>query len=449
MRRSSEILTELNLENLKELESTYVDCLQNKPTPASSFISKIMKMEYELDKKFTKSFVSNNGIWYLLSSSVITVCVNDDGLFAIYLKLCGNNHHLDAIQLTDADLPPLCMALSLKPCITMLDLRYNCIKDNGSEKLCEFLKVDSLLEELNLMGNDITEKGAEFLADSLKSNRSLVILKMTGNPIGSKGGLFFAQALQVNDILEFLDLGECDQDITSCIAFATVLKRNKSVIGINLNRQLLWTLQEEPIVHFADMLRINKTLRELHLSKCDMRDFGATRLSEALERNDTLELLDISANRVSRDGAISLSKIISINCPLVVLDLAFNRVQCKGAKALANALLYNTHLKVLAVQFCEMKGPGLCALAESLITNLTLECIYIWGNEHDESVCNAFAKLIYTNRLTENYTDIKPYVVDGRTYLALLNHDCTYRQYRFSVPWWKFQAPNDRSIALF
>nr|CAH8873662.1 unnamed protein product [Trichobilharzia regenti] len=411
MRRNSDILTTLNLDNLKELESTYLDCVGNKPTPASAFISKIIRMEYDLDK-------------------------NDDKLFAIYLKLCGNNHHLDAVRLTDSDLPPLCMALSLKPCITMLDLRYNRITDQGAEKLSKFLNTDNLLEELNLMGNDITQKGAEFLAHSLKKNKNL-------------GGLFFAQALQVNNTLEFIDLGECDQDITSCIAFATVLRRNKSIIGINLNRQILWTLQEEPTVHLADMLCVNRTLRELHLAKCDMRDFGAARLSEALERNDTLELLDISANRVARDGAISLSKVISLNCPLVILDLAFNRLQCKGAKALANALLYNTHLKVLAVQSCELKGPGLCALAESLITNVTLECIYVWGNEHEESACIAFANLIYTNRLMENCTDVRPYVVDGRTYLALLDHDCTYRQYRFSVPWWKFQAPNDRSIALF
>lgn len=51
MKRNSDVSTELNLENLKELASTYVDCLQNKPTPASSFISKMMRIEYELDKK--------------------------------------------------------------------------------------------------------------------------------------------------------------------------------------------------------------------------------------------------------------------------------------------------------------------------------------------------------------------------------------------------------------
>ncbi|CAH8646876.1 unnamed protein product [Heterobilharzia americana] len=77
------------------------------------------------------------------------------------------------------------------------------------------------------------------------------------------------------------------------------------------------------------------------------------------------------------------------------------------------------------------------------------QCIYIWGNELEESACIAFANLISTCRLTENCTDVRPYIFDGRTYLALLDHDCPYRQYRFSVPWWKFQAPNDRSVALF
>ncbi|CAH8646891.1 unnamed protein product [Heterobilharzia americana] len=283
MKQTTDMAITLDLDNLKELESTYLDCLKDVPTPASSFISKIMRMEYDLDK-------------------------NDDKLFAIYLKLCGNNYHLDAIRLTDADLSPLFLALSLKPCITVLDLRYNRISDSGAKTISSFLNVDNLLEELNLMSNDITEEGAEFLANSLKKNKNLVILKMTGNPIGSKGGLCFAQALQVNVTLEFIDLGECDQDITSCIAFATVLRRNKSIIGINLNRQILWTLQEEPTVHLADMLCVNRTLKELHLSKCDMHDFGAARLAEAMERNDTLELLDISANRISCDGAISLSK---------------------------------------------------------------------------------------------------------------------------------------------
>lgn len=45
---------------------------------------------------------------------------------------------------------------------------------------------------------------------------------------------------------------------------------------------------------FFSYLKLNNTLRELHLCKCDMRDFGAKRLSEALECNKTLQVLDLS-----------------------------------------------------------------------------------------------------------------------------------------------------------
>ncbi|KAF7261822.1 hypothetical protein EG68_00909 [Paragonimus skrjabini miyazakii] len=414
----------LNLQNLADLEKVYVNHLDGTTTDSSVFVQNMILREYKRD-------------------------INDPNLFAICLKLCGNNRHMGAVRLTDLDIPPICAALLQKPCITVLDLRYNRVTDTGASAIAAFLKEDEVLEELNLMGNDITEVGASELASSLKTNNHLVVLKMTGNPIGTTGGLRIAQALQINNTLEFLDLGECDQTITSCIALITMLRQNKAIRGINLNRQLLWTLQEEPTVHIADMLCVNSTLKELHLAKVDMRDSGAERISEAMDRNQTLELLDISGNRVARDGAISLSRAIMADCSLVILDLAFNRIQCAGALALASALPTNTRLKVLAVQFCELKGRGLCALAEALITNVTLKNIYIWGNEHDESTCIAYSNLLETERLTEDCTDVRPYVVDGRVYLALMDHDNTYRQYRFSVPWWKGFAPKDRSVALF
>ncbi|VDP79932.1 unnamed protein product [Echinostoma caproni] len=373
----------VNLENLADLEETYVRCLGSEETPACGFIRSMISREYERD-------------------------IKDENLFAIYLKLCGNNRHMDAIRLTDDDLQPICSALLTKPCVSSLDLRYNRLTDIGAKVLATFLLEYNLLEELNLMGNDIGALGATYIADALKN-------------------------------------------ITSCVAFATMLRGNRALKGINLNRQLLWTLQEEPTVHIAKMLCVNSTLKELHLSKVDMRDFGAERLAEAMELSTQYYFIFYysSRNRIARDGALALSRVVAANCSLVILDLAFNRIQCAGARAMASALLSNTHLKVLCVQFCELKGPGLCALAEALITNSTLQCIYIWGNEHDESTCIAYSNLLQTGRLTEDSTDVRPYVVDNRTYLALLDHDCTYRMYRFSVPWWKGFAPSDRSVALF
>lgn len=415
---------ERDLMNLAALEDTYISQLSGKFTDASEFVRNMIHSEYARDKQ-------------------------DPNLFAIYLKLCGNNRHMGAVRLCDVDIQPICSALLLKPCITVLDLRYNRLTDAAASVLADLLSSDSVLRELNLMGNDITGTGATHIANALKVNKGLVVLKMVGNPIGTTGGLRIAQALQINNVLEFIDLGECGQTITSCVAFATMLRSNTTIRSLNLSRQLLWTQQEEPTVHMADMLCVNNSLIELHLAKVNMRDFGAERIADALERNSALELLDISGNRIARDGAMALSRVLMVNCSLVVLDLAFNRIQCSGAKAIATALLTNTRLKVLAVQFCELKGPGLCSLAEALITNTTLNNIYTWGNEHDESTCIAYSNLLENGRLTPECTDIRPYIVDGRVYLARLDHDNEYRLNRFSVPWWNSFVPKDRSVALF
>ncbi|VDN17729.1 unnamed protein product [Dibothriocephalus latus] len=86
---------------------------------------------------------------------------------------------------------------------------------------------------------------------------------MTGNPIKSKGGVHLAHALQTNDKLQFIDVGQCDQDITSCIAFITVLRKNSTLLGINLDRPLLFTIQEESTVQVKEMLCVS--IRDLHL----------------------------------------------------------------------------------------------------------------------------------------------------------------------------------------
>nr|VZI01985.1 unnamed protein product [Spirometra erinaceieuropaei] len=372
--------------------------------------------------------------------------VSDD----VYLKLCGNNARVTSYRLQDADLPPILAAICGVPIVTMLDLRYNRLTDEGAMTIGAFLKADKFLKELNLMGNDIGEEGALAISEGLKINRTLLILKMTGNQIKSKGGVHLAHALQVNDKLQYIDVGQCDQDITSCIAFLTVLRKNSTLLGINLDRPLLFTIQEEPTVHVKEMLCINKTLKEIHLSKLDMRDFGAERIAEAMERNRSLQVLDISVNRIARDGALALSKILPNHPSLTVLDLSYNRIQCAGAIAIAEALRNDDNrLKVLCVAYNELKPLGLRALGKMMFKNDTIQCIYIWGNEFNDEVCEIFSQLLLIGRLTEDCTDVRPYKVDGHTYLGMLNHDCDYRRYRFAVPWWKSQAPTDRSIALF
>ena len=80
----------------------------------------------------------------------------------------------------------------------------------------------------------------------------------------------------------------------SVLALATVLRQNKFITSLNVGRPLLFSVQEETTVHMGLMLRVNTNLRELHLAKYSMRDFGAERLAEGLYENTSLKYLDLS-----------------------------------------------------------------------------------------------------------------------------------------------------------
>ena len=339
------------------------------------------------------------------------------------IDLAGNNKLMTNVRLGDDDIDVLCQILSRSTAVTGLDLRYNNFSDKGAKAVAKFIKESQSLAEVNVMCNEITEAGAESLAEALHTSKSLRSLKVNGNKIGNKGGMFFAQALQINTRLRELDLGDCDLKTESVIALATVLHQNKHLKALNLSRPLLFSLQEEVTIHIGRMLKINTTLRELHLSKFNIKDFGIERICEALKSNYSLAYLNLSCNRISRDGAAAIAKLLRQNTPLEILDLGFNRIESDGAKHISSAVATsNSNLKALVLTSNCIKGDGIVALATALETNNSLSNIYIWGNDLDEHACAAIGTLFRLKILRPNNTDVKPYVVDGRTYLAEVSH---------------------------
>ncbi|XP_025084361.1 leucine-rich repeat-containing protein 34-like isoform X2 [Pomacea canaliculata] len=373
---------------------------------------------------------------------------------SMHLYLAGNNHLLTDVRINDDDCILLQKVLLKNLFITSLDLRFNLICDKGAKILAAMLENNTTLQRLNLMCNEIGPDGAEALARSLHINEMLKVLLLNGNKIDNKGGMSFAQALQINTTLEHLDVGEADLRMESTVALATVLRNNTSIRVIDVSRPLLTTVQEEPVVHFANMLKVNKTLEELHLQKYDMRDFGMHRLAENLMENFTLTYLDLSCNRITRDGVKELAKVLKLNTALCILDLGFNRLEDDGAMHIAEALAsLNTNLRCLSVVSNNIGSMGLCAIADAMKTNTTLTNVFIWGNKLEEPVCIAFDSLIKTGRLDLRNTDVKPYIVDGITYLCELSHGIRRNfyygpTYGEDVPDWQVRGLNPRSVKL-
>ncbi|XP_070802575.1 leucine-rich repeat-containing protein 34 isoform X1 [Pituophis catenifer annectens] len=289
----------------------------------------------------------------------------------ITVKIAGNNRLIPVQKVTDSDFQILASVFMNNVFLTGLDLRYNLLTDAGAAHIAAFIQDNRTLLYLNLMFNDIGTLGAEFIAKAMHRNETLCYLRMTGNKIENKGGMYFAAMIQVNNTIQKLDFGDCDLGTQSMIALATVLNHNESIKALNLNRPILYSEEEETTIHIASMLRVNCTLVELHLCKHGMKNFGIERLCDALYDNSTLRYLDLSW---------------------------------------------------LAVTYNNISGPGLVAFSEAMKINPVLSYIYIWGNKFDEDACVAFAELLESGRLKPTGTDVEPYKVDGRVYLAELSH---------------------------
>ncbi|XP_013070074.1 leucine-rich repeat-containing protein 34-like isoform X1 [Biomphalaria glabrata] len=383
-------------------------------------------------------------------NNVLRQSRNEEFQESMHLYLAGNHPQLTTERITDEDCLVLYKTLETNRYVRSIDLRYNLITDKGATVLGRLLEVNKFIEELNLMCNNFGSEGAAALAKALLTNTTVKVLRLNGNKIGNNGGMCFAQALQVNTTLENLDIGDADLTIECLIALATVLRENKTLKALNVNRPILWTVQEEPTDHFTRMIKVNKGLRELHMQKYNMRDFGASRLAENLVFNTTLTYLDLSCNRITRDGVKELAKVLKLNTPLKILDLGFNRLEDDGAMHLADAIgTYNTTLECLNIVSNKIGPKGLCSIADALNFNSTLTSLFIWGNIFDDSVCMAFAEHLHSERLQEHNCDIRTYVVDGKVYLSQTGY-ILRRHYYYApifgddVPEWQIRGEHPR-----
>ncbi|XP_027029558.2 leucine-rich repeat-containing protein 34 isoform X5 [Tachysurus fulvidraco] len=307
------------------------------------------------------------------------------------LKLTGNNRLKEVIRLTDDDVKVLSKTLRNNLHVKALDLRYNRISDEGAAHLADLIQENETLQEIDLMCNDIGADGAERIAKSLHHNKTLKRLRMTGNKIGNKGAMHLASMLQLNSTLEELDVSDCDL--------------------------------EETTVHTARMLEVNHSLKELHMGKHGMTDCGLQRLCEALIKNHSLCYLDLRCNRITRDGARHLAGLLKQNDTLKILDLSFNRIEDEGTVCLSDAIaLKHTGLRALSIQSNDVSTLGLLSLSKAISANPHLTHVYIWGNRLEEPVCVAFSQLLSSSRLSEQHTDVTPYTVDGRVYLAEMSN---------------------------
>ena len=209
---------------------------------------------------------------------------------SILLALLTVNNTLQELTLGDDDLDDhvmeqLSVGLQANRSVTRLTLQCH-ITDTGAQHLATMLAVNKTIQELNLSSIYSGDHAMEKLSTGLQANGSVTKLKLR---ITDTGAHHFATMLAVNNTLQELDLSHASiTDIVVVNHLSRALQHNISVTHLNLSCNMAIT--NTGAVALGEMLRVNKSLRELNLRGTSVGEEGATALMEGLQHNQVLKI---------------------------------------------------------------------------------------------------------------------------------------------------------------
>jgi hypothetical protein len=173
-----------------------------------------------------------------------------------------------------------------------LDLTRNTIKGDGGVAIGRMLTVNSGIRQLTLSENAVSVEGAQAIGLALPSNMSLQILNLRKCGLCPKGARFIAQGLNTNH---------------------AVLRE----LSVGMNN-----VMDEGAAEFADMIMINRSLKEFYLDDNGIRGFGAVLIAEALRNNDWLETFWMVNNYLKADVVARFVLTVAENKSLRQLGIA-------------------------------------------------------------------------------------------------------------------------------
>jgi hypothetical protein len=239
--------------------------------------------------------------------------------------------------------------------VEYLDLRKNCLGDNGVTQLVTtwFSKPELCkLKWLHLGYNELTHASIKNLAEAFKNNTTLLILHLQCNNYGDEGAKALANMLATNRTLLGLHL---NGDFT----------RRDGLITVKGVSRLMKALVPTP----RNNGRPNTTLQQLNLWGHHLTDEAMEPIELLLAGNNSLQFLGLGRNLFTAAAGEYFQRGLQANSGLVSIDLRFNQLGDVGIEKMSNALATNTSLMCLVIQNNGITATGLDRLKTALTEN--------------------------------------------------------------------------------
>ena len=212
--------------------------------------------------------------------------------------------------------------------------------------------------------------GVNFMSSEVLKDIRISTLYITDGNITEKGAITLVKVLKENRTLQQLNVSRNSIGKGGATALAEMLKDNRTLEQLDVFGNSIGGGGATALV---EMLKENRTLQQLNVGWNSIGKGGATALAEMLKENRTLQQLNVSKNSIGVGGATALAEILKENRTLQQLNVSWNSIGVEGATALAEMLKENRTIQQLDASYNSIGEGGAIALAEMLKENRTLQ----------------------------------------------------------------------------
>ena len=246
------------------------------------------------------------------------------------------------------------------------------------------LNVNTEIKVLNLKCCRLTNEVAFYFANGLAQNQSVNKVSFHSNNIGSTGAVSIFRSLEHNTSVEELDLSgnsklvESYSGAVGC-AIERMLNVNTKIKVLNLK---CCRLTNEVAFYFANGLAQNQSVNKVSFHSNNIGSTGAVSIFRSLERNTSLEELDLSENSQLAEGdseavGCASERMLNVNKTLKVLNLSGCNITDPVVKHILIGLMKNTSLVTLDMGSPTLSGSCVVSLFQQMTTHPTLRRVHV------------------------------------------------------------------------